>query len=202
MAKHLLAQYFGNASTTAFTVPAVTSGYMPYVEVNGQVVDAVYSANTFTISPAPATHDLIDIFETNDVFPAAKLQTTSITDEVAGGTSGAFIADQAAYIKTDVGTKTLAAAHATLDRIAWLTVEVTTAFANGDGAQPTLALGETSTVSKFAATSVFTGKAVGHYTFCGKLSATKALLATLVAGTGATETGAYTINWLICQKNS
>ncbi len=202
MAQNLLIQYFGNASATAFTVPTVTSGYMPFVKVNGAVVDAVYSTNTFTISPAPAANDIISIYETNDVFPAAKVQTTSITNEVAGSASGAFIADQAAYIKTDTGTKTLAAAHATLDRIVWLTVEVTTAFANGDGAQPTLALGETSSTSKFAATSVFTGKAVGHYTFCGKLSATKALLATQTTGTGSTETGAYTINWLIAQKNS
>lgn len=202
MAINLLAQYIGDGVDTTFPVPAVTSGYMPFVEVNGSVVDAVYSANLFTISPAPAVHDIVSVKETNDVIAAEKLQTTAITDEVAGSATANFIADQVAYIKTDVGTKTLAAAHATLDRMVWITVEVTTAFATGDGAQPTLSLGETSSVSKFAATSVFVSKAVGHYTFCGKLSATKALLATLVAGTGATETGAYTINWLIAQKNS
>lgn len=202
MATHLLAQYIGDASDTTFPVPTVTSGYMPFVEVNGEVVDAVYSANLFTISPAPALHDIVSVKETNDVISAAKVQTTAITDEVAGSASGAFIADQVAYIKTDDGTKTLAAAHATLDRIVFITVNVTTVFANGNGAQPTLKVGETSTVEKFAAAAFFTDKAVGEYTFAGKLSATKALLATLTTGTGTTETGAYTINWLICQKNS
>lgn len=202
MAKNLLAQYFGTGADTTFPVPTVTSGYMPFITVNGEVVDAVYSANLFTFSPAPAEHDIVEVWETTEVIAASKLQTTAITNEVAGASQGAFIADQVAYIKTDTGTKTLAAADATLDRLVWITVEVTTVFANGDGAQPTLALGETSTVSKFAATSVFTNKAVGHYTFCGKLLATKALLATLTAGTGTTETGAYTINWLIAQKNT
>jgi len=202
MAKRLLAQYIGDASDTTFPVPTVTSGYMPYVTVNGEVVDGVYSANLFTLSPAPALHDIVSIFETNDIAAVSKVQTTAISNEVAGASQGAFIADEVAYIKTDTGTKTLAAADATLDRMVWISVEVTTVFANGDGAQPTLALGETSSTSKFAATSVFTNKAVGHYTFCGKLLATKALLATLTTGTGATETGAYTLRWLIAQKNT
>ncbi len=200
MATNTLIQYFGDGVTTAFTVPAVTSGYMPFVEVDGEVVDAVYTADTFTISPAPAAHIIINIKETNVIAAFKKVQATSLSDEVAG-TSPSGFASAVSYIKTDAGTKTLLPAHATLDRMVWITVEVTTAFANGDGAQPTLALGETSSTSKFAATSVFTGKAVGHYTFAGTLAATKALLATLTTGTGATETGAYTINFFVAPKS-
>ncbi len=202
MSTRLLSQDVGDGVTTAFTIPSVTSGYMPFIEVDGQVVDAVFTTDTFTISPAPANRAMINIKETNDVFPARKIQTTSVSDEVAGTAPASNLgtAGQVSYIKTDDGTKTLAAAHATLDRMVWITVNVTTAFADGDGAQPTLKLGETSTVEKFAAATVFATKALGQYTFSGKLSATKALLATLTTGTGATETGAYTLNWFIAPK--
>lgn len=99
-----------------------------------------------------------------------------------------------AAIKTDVGTTVLMTAAA-VDRQVQVAVRVTTTFADGDGAQPTLQIGQTGTVNKFADTGDFTGKAAAaaNLMFAGTLSAGQQLLATQVAGTGTTETGAYTI---------
>lgn len=99
------------------------------------------------------------------------------------------------YIKTDAGVKDLLVAAAAA-RVVMIVVTVTTAFADGDGAQPTLSIGEESgSASKFAATSKFASAAAGDtFTFSGTLTSGKKLQATLVAGTGTTETGAYTID--------
>jgi hypothetical protein len=99
------------------------------------------------------------------------------------------------YIVTDTGVKDLLAAAATARRVLILVI-VTTAFANGDGGQPTLTIGEESgSASKFAAAAAFTGAAASTVAkvFGGSLTAAKKLQATLAAGTGTTETGAYTI---------
>ncbi len=102
----------------------------------------------------------------------------------------------ASYIVSDSGTKTLASAS-TVDRTVTISLAATTTFANGNGAQPTVALGQTGSTSKFAATSEFTGITAGTTkTYTGTLSANTALLATEVAGTG-TATGAYTISWVL-----
>lgn len=97
-------------------------------------------------------------------------------------------------IKTDVGTKVLLTAAA-VDRNVQISVRVTTTFADGNGTQPTLQIGQTGTVNKFADTGDFTGKAAAAacLVFAGVLSSGQQLLATQVAGTGTTETGAYTI---------
>lgn len=103
------------------------------------------------------------------------------------------------YIRTDAGTKTLLAAGLA-DRQVVIIVTVTTTFATGDGAQPTLAIGQTGSTSKFAATSKFVGATAGTtFAFAGTLSAATALIATLVAATGTTSTGAYTIDAIIVQ---
>lgn len=99
----------------------------------------------------------------------------------------------ASYIRTDAGTKTLLAA-VTVDRTVTIVVNITTVFADGDGAQPTLAIGQTGTTTKFAATSAFASAAAGTtLSFGGTLSANKALILTQVAATGTTSTGAYTV---------
>lgn len=117
------------------------------------------------------------------------------TDLVALGAG--VVAGSAAYTAADTGTKTLAAAS-TVDRTVTITLTCTTVFANGDGAQPTVSLGQTSATTKFAATTAFTNMAAAtSKTFSGTLSANTALLATQVAGTGTTETGAYTLGWTI-----
>jgi len=100
----------------------------------------------------------------------------------------------ASYIVSDTGTKTLMAA-AREDRIVHIVVHVTTVFANGDGAQPTLLVGETGDTDKFAAAAVFTDAVdEAKIVLIGTLAAGKALLLTQTAGTGTTMTGAYTVS--------
>ncbi len=95
-----------------------------------------------------------------------------------------------AFIKTDTGVKDLL-----LARVVMIVVTVTTTFATGDGSQPSLTIGEESgSASKFAAIGVPASSAAGVVTiFSGTLTSGKKLQATLTAGTGTTETGAYTI---------
>ncbi len=114
---------------------------------------------------------------------------------VTGVQASKLASAQVSYLKTDAGTKDLLAAAA-VDRIVVIGVTVTTVFANGDGTQPTLTLDEEGSAAKFAVAANFTSAAASlkAIVFCGKLSASKKLQATLVAGTGTTETGAYTIN--------
>lgn len=107
-------------------------------------------------------------------------------------------ASENSFIVSTAGTTTLLAAQP-FDRIVHIVVNITTAFAAGDGTQPTLAIGQTGSTTKFAATGVFTTHATGQVVLCGTLSATKALIATTVAGTGTTETGAYTIDVIASQ---
>ena len=121
---------------------------------------------------------------------------TNVNTDLAAINAG-VLSGTVGYIKTDVGTKTLHAALA-VDATVTITLVCTTTFANGDGAQPTVSLGQTGSVSSFAATTAFTGMTAGSTkTFGGTLTAGNALLATLVAGTGTTETGAYTLVWSI-----
>lgn len=100
----------------------------------------------------------------------------------------------AVYPKATNGTQTLAAADADVDRNVLIVVEILEVFANGSGGQPTFAIGETSTTTKFSITSLLTGAAVGQkFTLMGKLLATKALLVTAVAATG-TGTGSIKVS--------
>jgi hypothetical protein len=71
---------------------------------------------------------------------------------------------------------------------------VTEVFADGDGTQPTFEIGETGSAAKFAATSVFTGAALGAtFSFGGTLTAAADLLVTAVAATGTTSSGALRV---------
>lgn len=98
------------------------------------------------------------------------------------------------YIRTDSGVKDLLAAAAARKVI--IVVTVTTVFATGDGAQPTISIGEEDgSASKFMATTKLASAAAGAtFVFSGTLTSGKKLQATLVAATGATSTGAYTID--------
>ena len=116
-----------------------------------------------------------------------------VTNDVAAVQPTKLASGELTAIVTDAGTKTLIAAAANARNVI-VTVNVTTVFATGDGAQPTLSIGQTGSVSKFAATSIFVSAAAGAtFTFGGILTGGDALIATQVAGTGTTETGAYTI---------
>ncbi len=132
----------------------------------------------------------------NTNFTNVNAEVVAATAAIAAVNSG-VLSGTVAYIKTDTGTKTLHAAL-TVDATVTITMICTTTFADGDGGQPTLALGQTSATTKFAATTAFASIAAGSTkTFGGTLTAGTALLATLVAGTGTTETGAYTLVWSI-----
>jgi len=129
--------------------------------------------------------------------PNFNLLDTAVGDRVLNAQAlDAIQGTQAGVTSTIVstaGTITLIPAVA-WDRAVIINVNVTTTFANGDGAQPTIAIGQTGTVNKFAATSAFTGATAGTTkAFGGTLSANTALIATVTAGTGTTETGATTI---------
>lgn len=199
MAKTLKKQYIGDGVTTAFGIGTLTSGFVPVLEVNGVPKKFTYAAVTLTATVAPALHDIVSVYETDEIVMVKEIYTDKLTDVVAATQSdaGSFSTPNAstqAYIRTDVGTKTLLAANATIDRIVLIVVRITTAFAVGDGAKPTVIFGETGSTSKFAAVSVIVTAALEQvFVFTGTLSATKDLIATLVAATGSTSTGAYTV---------
>jgi hypothetical protein len=98
------------------------------------------------------------------------------------------------YIRTDTGTKTLVAAHATKDRGVLVLVTINTTFANGNGAQPVVTIGEADTPAKAMAGTVLVDAAANAtFAFGFTNTATKAITATLTAATNTTSTGAYTI---------
>ena len=103
----------------------------------------------------------------------------------------------AAYIKTDAGVKTLAAA-APIARKVIIVVKTTEIFAAGSGAAPTVKFGETDDDDKFAAATVVANDTASGttFTFAGEVAAGKALIATLTAATG-TGTGAYSITAIL-----
>jgi hypothetical protein len=106
------------------------------------------------------------------------------------------------YDKSSTGALQLAPANADVDRGVLIEVTVRETFANGNGAQPTFKIGQTSTTNKFADTSAFTGLAEGSKrTFGGVLSATKDLVVTATAGTG-TATGAITVRVVIIPQSA
>ncbi len=106
---------------------------------------------------------------------------------------GAGLGGSATYVKTDTGTKTLVAAHATKDRAVIVEVHIEQTFADGDTSQLILKVGETDTVEKFFASAVFTGATAGSIFIIGAVNtATKAIIATLTAAAG-TGTGSATV---------
>lgn len=97
------------------------------------------------------------------------------------------------YTAASVGTVTLLAA-AREARVIHAVVHVTTVFADGTGAQPTLLIGQTGATDAFAAAALFTDATdESKHVIIGTLDADKALLLTQTAGTG-TATGAYTVS--------
>jgi hypothetical protein len=123
------------------------------------------------------------------------LDSTGAAKQNASTPSTKLDSSENSFLKTDAGVKDLLVAAATARRVI-IVVTVTTTFANGDGAQPTLTIGEEGgSATKFAAAAKFTGAAAGAtFAFAGTLTSGKKLQGTLVAGTGTTETGAYTID--------
>lgn len=151
-----------------------------------QGTTAIAAGETVTIGPfATQTYHQIAAL-TGTLTYSIDLADFEAADETAKGAISAL------FDETATGTVTLLAA-AREDRVVQIVVDISTAFADGDGAQPTLLVGETGDTDKFAAAAVFTDHAVGTVTLIGTLAADKALLLTQTAGTGTTETGGYTV---------
>ena len=122
------------------------------------------------------------------------LNPTAI-DAIMGNQSGSM-----SQIVSTAGVTTLIAAQP-FDRAVIISFNCTTVFANGDGAQPTITIGQTGSATKFAAAARFTNAAANSsQSFSGILTANTALIVTCTAGTGTTETGASTIT-AISQSN-
>jgi len=107
-------------------------------------------------------------------------------DETSKGAIGSYTA-------ASDGTVTLLT-PAREARVIHAVVHVTTAFADGDGSQPTLLIGQTGDTDAFAVAALFAeatdeSKAL----IVGTLDAEKSLILTQTAGTG-TATGAYTVS--------
>jgi hypothetical protein len=98
----------------------------------------------------------------------------------------------ASYIKTTNGAQTLLAADAANARVVLLVAVVTQAFV-GLGTQPVFAFGETTTANKYDDGTALVDAALGAVkVFAGTLTATKALLVTATAASGA-GTGAISV---------
>jgi len=109
----------------------------------------------------------------------------------------AGLGNSASYVTATTGAQTLNVSD-TDARVVIGMVIIDEVFANGDDAQPTFSIGETDSLTKFAATNVFTDAAAGAvFTFAGTLTANKALIITATAGTGTTETGGLSVTTLI-----
>jgi hypothetical protein len=96
-------------------------------------------------------------------------------------------------LKTEAGTHTLVAAHATKDRAVVVVVKVDETYAVGTGTLPTVKIGETDALEKGMAASVLDTEAAGTmlvYAFTN--TATKAIVATSTAAVG-NATGGCTI---------
>lgn len=69
-----LAQYYGDASATTFTVPTVTAGYVVGVTVNGIPTSFTWSSSTLILlAAAPATGSLVNITQTTDARSSAEV---------------------------------------------------------------------------------------------------------------------------------
>jgi hypothetical protein len=106
------------------------------------------------------------------------------------------------FVKGTAQTPTLIAANATKDRGVLVVVSIDTTFANGDGAQPTLTVGDDSNATKAFASSKFTGATAGSVYVIGFANtSTNKIVAAWTAGTGTTETGGATVT-VIALPNS
>ncbi len=132
----------------------------------------------------------------------AKIADANVTNAklAAGAGVAALVAaglgNSASYIKTDTGTKTLLAAHATKNRGVLVLVHIDETFATGDTSQLILKIGETGTIEKCAAAATFTNAAAGSdFVFGFVNTSTNAIIATLTAAAG-TGTGGASITVL------
>lgn len=103
----------------------------------------------------------------------------------------AGLGNSVSYVKTDDGTKTILADNATKDRGVLVVAVVDEVFADGDGGQPVIEIGEEATIDKGFDHTILASAAKGAV-FCRGFvnSAGKDIIATVSKATGSTSTGA------------
>lgn len=171
------------------TADAASAGVVyPFSQRLGDTagVHSVLSSSTKQIGPfGTATRYQVKCSSGSLAYASAPVDYEA-PDETSKGAIGAYVA-------TDVGTVSLLPA-AREARIVHIVVHVTAVFANGDGAQPTLLVGQTGDTDAFAAGAMFTDIAdESKVVLVGTLDVDKELILTQTAGTG-TATGAYTVS--------
>lgn len=199
------AQVVTNGATSVLVVDAPPAGQKRHVSaitvVNRDsaaitptlsIVDSNGNTTTRLATVQLAVGDQLSISEQGGV------QTIDASGEVKSSfavPTSKLASSENAFIRTDAGVKDLLVAAAN-DRIVTGVITVTTAFADGDGTQPTLTIGEEGgSASKFSVAADLTGKAANtKIPFAGTLTGSKKLQGTLVAATGTTSTGAYRID--------
>lgn len=172
---------------TTRNATASLHGLMP--KLSGDAAD-VFRGDGTQAPVTAAEVGLGDVDDTSDVDkPVSTAQQAAIDAEAAQR-----LGNTANYVRTTTGAQTLLAANA-VARSVIILVRIVTTFAAGDGAAPIYDFGETDTVEKFKA-DLTTGTAGDLLVYGGTLAATKALLVTATAATGATSTGAIEVTAL------
>lgn len=171
------------------TADALSSGNVwPFSDRPGDTAGVYTVGNSVTRKVGPfttATRYLIGC-SAGSVSYSSSPAAFEAPDETSKGAIGSYTA-------ASDGTVTLLAASRE-SRVIHVVVHVTTVFADGVGAQPTLLIGQTGDADAFAAAALFSNAADESKTvIVGTLDAGNALILTQTAGTG-TATGAYTVS--------
>lgn len=91
-ATNVLAQYFGNASATTFTVPSVTSGYTVGVTLDGVPTSYTWSSSgVISLASAPAARVIVQITETNVAESRSEVATSKFMFPATYNANGVVI---------------------------------------------------------------------------------------------------------------
>jgi hypothetical protein len=151
------------------------------------------------LDDAPADGDIIDLFETNEIFVVKEVFAGTVASpEQAGSVAVPGVQGKtSAFTKTSTGVTTMLEA-ADVDRTVIVHVHITEDYETGTGTLPTLKIGETSTDNKFMAVTNLVdesniptspNQAIDRV-FSGTLSATKDFIVTATAAVGDSTGGA------------
>ena len=201
--------YLGGAKKVEFSVNS--SGNVEIKDASGNIIGTLDAANRKLIIPSGAVIDVSAAIDSislaaGEIVAAdlasnavttikiadANVTTAKIADAAVNADKLAdAIGNYAAYPKTTAGIQDLLAA-ATKARACIIHLKVTETFAAGDGAAPIFKIGDEITDNKFLAAKN-TGTVSDLITVGGEIAATKKLIVTATAATGATSTGAIEV---------
>lgn len=174
-------------NTVAVTTPGVVeAGKAVIAAASTKNIDEVHATALYLGSGAG----------TQVTATAAQLNTLAgasagIAAVLAGGLGGSV-----AFTKTSTGANDILAANASKDRACLVVAYVTETFADGDGGQTVVTLGEETALTKcFSSTSLASAAAGTTLVFAFTNTSTKKVQANITAATG-TGTGAVTITVL------